>query len=219
MTEPVKRRSYDATARQANSASTRQGILDVARSLFIERGYNKTTIAMIAAGAGVNVDTVYTLAGRKPVIVKELIEQALSGVGRPVEAEQRAHIVAQRAESDPRAKLRIYSAAIRRTHERLAPLFLALRDASSVDSEAAGVWQEISDRRARNMQKLVADVRSTVGERTNRFEFSIRDAADIAWVLNSPETYLMLTTERGWTGTRYEHYLASALLQMILGES
>ena len=38
-------------------------------------------MAGIANRAGVNVDTVYELVGRKPVLLRELIEQAISGTG------------------------------------------------------------------------------------------------------------------------------------------
>lgn len=178
MTGPVKRRTYNTAARRTNSAATRQRILDTARTLFIDHGYRATTIAAIAAGADVNVDTVYELIGRKPMLLRELIEQSLSGADHPVEAEQRAHIIAMRAEPDPITKLAIYARAIRETHERMAPLFLALRDASSTDPQAARVWLDISDRRATNTRKLTADVRH--GDH-RRYELPINRAADVAW--------------------------------------
>jgi AcrR family transcriptional regulator len=86
--KPVKSRSYDNTARQATSRDTRQRIIDAARALFIDRGYRATTIADVAANAGVHVDTIYQLVGRKPVLLRELIEQALSGTDHPIDAEQ-----------------------------------------------------------------------------------------------------------------------------------
>ena len=39
--------------------------------------------------ADVNVDTVYALVGRKPVLLKALIEQAISGTDSAVVAEER----------------------------------------------------------------------------------------------------------------------------------
>jgi AcrR family transcriptional regulator len=215
VTEPVKRRTYDAVARRANSAATRQRILDAARALFIDQGYRVTTIAAIAAGADVNADTVYELVGRKPMLLRELIEQSLSGASHPVEAEQRAHIIAMRAEPDPVTKLAIYASATRETHQRLAPLFLALRDASSTDDDAAKVWRDISDRRATNMRKLVADVRHADH---SRYQLLIDKAADVAWALNSPEMYVMLTDDRGWSPHDYERFLADSLHRLLLGE-
>jgi hypothetical protein len=43
---------------------------------------------------------------------------------------------------------------MRRILARLAPLFLALRDASSTDPEAAQVWAQTSERRAANLRLL-----------------------------------------------------------------
>ena len=89
MVRDVKRRTYDTTRRQAQSAETRQRILGAARRLILERGYRATKIADIATEAGVNVDTVYALVGRKPVLLRELIEQAIAGTDHPVIAEER----------------------------------------------------------------------------------------------------------------------------------
>src|SRR6185437_13037683 len=129
--EVKKKRAYDATGRRVRSAETRQRILQAARTLFLERGYRATTIGALAAHAEVNVDTVYELVGRKPVILRELIEQAISGSDRAVVADERDYVKAMRATDDPVEKLAIYARAVRRIQARMAPLHLALRDASS----------------------------------------------------------------------------------------
>src|SRR5207344_3366625 len=115
--------------------------------------------AAIAARAGVNVDTVYALVGRKPVLLKELLEQAISGTDSEVVAEERDYVKAVIAEADPAQKLVIYASAVRRIQERMAPLFLALRDAAATEPEAQAVWREISERRSENMRKLTRDLR------------------------------------------------------------
>ena len=83
----VKRRPYNAANRQANSRETKQRIMAAARQAMIEFGYRGATVAQIADTAQVNVDTVYALVGRKAVILRELIEQAISGTDEPVVAE------------------------------------------------------------------------------------------------------------------------------------
>ncbi len=215
---PVKRnhdgdRSYDNTTRRARSEETRQRIVDAARDLMLERGYRATTVAAIAHDAGVHVDTVYQLVGRKPVVLRELIEQAISGTTGVVEAEQRDYVMAIRAEPDPARKLAIYAAAVREIQARVAPLFLALRDASSTEPEAAEVWREISARRAANMRRLVEDVRDGGGLRRG---LSVDDAADTVWATNSAELYVMLTEERGWTPDHFERWLADTWIRLLL---
>jgi AcrR family transcriptional regulator len=211
--EPVKTRSYDAAGRRARSIATRQRILDAARELILASGYRATTVAGIANSAGVNVDTVYELVGRKPVMLRELIEQALSGTDHAVGAEERDHVKAMRAEPSPSGKLAIYAHAVRETQARMAPLFLALRDASSTEPEAYQVWQEISDRRAVNMRKLARDLRDAGGLRLG---LSVNEAADVVWAMNSSELYVLLTVERGWSPRQYERWLADSWCRLLL---
>jgi len=116
-------------------------------------------------------------------------------------------------ESDPEIKLALYARVIRDTHARLAPLFLALRDASSTEPEAKAVWQEISNRRAMNMRKLVGQLQESGRLRAG---LSINDAADTVWVTNSPEVYVLLTADRGWSPRRYERWLADSWRRLLL---
>ena len=213
MVREVKGHEYDASLRRERSAARRQRIIDSARDLMIEHGYRATKVSDIAARADVNVDTVYELVGRKSALLRELIEQAISGADHAVVAEERAHVVAMRAEPDPAKKLIIYARAIRETQERLAPLLLALREASSTEPEAQQVWKEISDRRAANMRRLVGDLRDAGGLRSG---LSIDEAADVVWATNSPELFVMLTRERGWSPVKYEQWLADAWIRLLL---
>jgi AcrR family transcriptional regulator len=213
MAREVKRRTYAAAGRLGQSATKRQGIIDAARDLIVERGYRATTIAAIAARAKVNVDTVYELVGRKPVLLREVIEQAISGTDHAVVAEERGHVIAMLAEPDPAKKLAIYARAIRQTQQRMAPLFLALRDASSTEPEAHDVWQAISERRATNMRKLARDLRHANGLRAG---LTIDEAADVLWATNSSELYVLLTIERGWSPHHYERWLAETWRRLLL---
>src|SRR3954447_737741 len=130
---PPLRRGYDGQQRRAQSAATRERILDRARDLVVERGYRGTTIAELARRADVHVDTVYELVGRKPLILRELVERAISGTDRPLAPIERDYVQQITAEPDAGRKLDLYAAAMRRILAQLAPLFLALRDASATD--------------------------------------------------------------------------------------
>jgi AcrR family transcriptional regulator len=208
-----RRRDYDASGRASRSAARRQRIIASAGSLIIERGYRATTVAAIAERADVHVDTVYELVGRKSDLLRELIERALSGVDRPVPAAERDYVAAIRGEPEPARKIEIYAAATRAMLERLAPLFVALRDAAGTDATARSLWQEFSTRRATNMREFVADVAGAGGLRN---DLSIDVAADTVWATNSPELYVMLTGERGWSSTRYEAWLADLWRHVLL---
>jgi len=209
----VNGRAYDNSRRIRHSQETRGRILDAATSLLVERGYRATTIAAIAHDADVHVDTVYRLVGRKPVLLRELIEQALSGTDRAIDAEERDYVVALRAEPDPRQKIAVYARAVTHIHQRLAPLVAALHEAAASEPEAAAVWREVSDRRAANMRRFVRDVRTAGGFRE---EVTVELAADTVWLTNSAEAYLMLTEQRGWSDRRYERWLVDLWTRYLL---
>jgi len=213
LVKEVKGRVYDNAARQTQSAETRQRVLNAAHQMIVKRGYRKTTVADIALEAGVHIDTVYALVGRKPVLLRELIEQAVSGTDRAVTPEERNYVKAILAEPDPARKLAIYARAVRHIQARMAPLFLALRDASATEPEAGVVWREISDRRAKNMRDLVRNLKAADGLRD---DLSIDEAADTIWATNSSELYVLLTVERGWSADRYERWLADTWCRLLL---
>ena len=207
------KRSYANDARRARSEETRTRILDAARLLITTAGYRAATIAEIARTAGVHVDTIYALVGRKPALMRELIERAISGTDQPMPPAQRAYVQAMGAEPDPVRKLAIYAGAVRRIHERMAPLLLALRDAATTEAEVKQVWQDISDRRARNMRDLVRELGP---DGTLRPGTSIDEAADVIWATASAEMFVLFTEERGWTPEAYERWLADTWTRQLL---
>ncbi len=188
-------------------------MLAEARELIVGSGYRATTIGAIAAASGVSVATVYELLGRKPEILRELIETAISGTDQVVAAEDRGYVAAIRAEPDAARKIAIYASAVTEIQQRMAPLFLALRDASSTEPEAQAVWVDIAERRAANMAELAAEL-----ERTGklRSDLTNREVADVLWATNSSELYAMLTGERGWSPARFERWLADTWQRLLL---
>src|SRR3954451_21930939 len=197
-------REYDGEQRRAASEATRQRILEKARELMIERGYRGTTLAERARRSGVHVDTVYELVGRKPVILRELVERAISGTDRPLDPLERDYVQQMRGEPDAGRMLDLYAGAMRRIHARLAPLFLALRDASTTEPAAAAVWHEISERRGRHLRGIASELLDT-GQLHE--DLSIEEVADTIWATNSPEVHQLLIGDRGWTPEHYEEWL------------
>jgi hypothetical protein len=43
------------------------------------------------------------------------------------------------------------------------------------------------------------------------------DAADILYALGSPETYRLLTADRGWSPHRFERWYADAMARLLFG--
>jgi AcrR family transcriptional regulator len=211
MQKPVKRRRYESTRRREAASDTRQAILEAARQLFVERGYGGTTMAAVAETAQVALDTVYASVGTKPELLRLLIETAISGTDSPVEAEQRDYVRAIHAETDPGKKLEVYASAIGTLQPRLAPLLHVLQAAAPAHPALAALWQEIGQRRAANMRLMAAELAES-----GKLATSVEEAADVIWIMNSPEFYALSVQQRGWSLERYQTWLAETWKRLLL---
>lgn len=213
MPEDVKPRSYHSLVRAEQAAQTRTAIIDAARHLLVTEGFSRTTVHKIAARAGVNVDTIYRSIGRKPDVLRAVVESALSGVPETVPAEQRDYVQHIQSAATAGEKIDIYAAAITEIQQRLAPIFIALRDASRTDATSHRLWQQIAERRARNMRDFAANLRATGELRDDLEDDAI---ADIIWSMNAPEYWLLLVEQRGWTPQRFHAWISDSWRRLLL---
>jgi AcrR family transcriptional regulator len=221
MDEKVKtpatvKRSYHSPRRVEQAAVTRHAVLQAARELFVADGYPATTVADIARRARVSVDTVYATVGRKPALLRELVESALSGTDQAVPGEQRDYALRMRAATTAREAIAIYAHAITGIQQRLAPVFLALRDAGSSDPDCAALWAEITERRATNMRVIAASLRATGDLRE---DLSDERVADVIWSMNAAEYWDLLVRQRGWTPEDFAEWLTDAWNRLLLRTS
>ncbi|MEO8828043.1 helix-turn-helix domain-containing protein [Lapillicoccus sp.] len=210
---PARPRRYHSPRRAAQALQTRHAILDAARRLFVTKGYAATTVADIAAQAEVSVDTLYSSVGRKPALLRELVETSISGGDQAIPAEQRDYVQRISAASAARDKLAIYARAITAIQQRMAPVFLALRDAAVTDPDCAALWQDISQRRAANMVRFAADLRATDEVRP---DLTDRQVADIIWSMNAAEYWVLLVEERSWTPEQFTDWVTEAWTRLLL---
>jgi len=209
----VMKRAYDASSRREAAEATRRAILDAARAMFCAKGYAGTTMPAIADAAGIAMDTVYASVGKKPALFALLVEGAISGADAAIPAEERDYVHAIKAEPDAARKLAIYAGALRRIQERLAPLFRVLQEAAPLDAGLGELWNEIAERRARNMKLLAKDLADTGRLRRS---LSLDMVADVLWTMNSPEYYLLLVEGRGWEPAQFEEWLKDAWCRLLL---
>ena len=76
-----------------------------------------------------------------------------------------------------------------------------------MEPELEKLWREISRRRAANMRLLVENLATTGRLREG---LSLDVAADIVWSMNSPEFYLLLVKQRGWSLEAFQSWLEDA---------
>ncbi len=214
MTKVVKGpRRYDNSRRRERAAETRRSILEAAHDLVLAQGYVATTIAQVAERAQVNVDTVYTSVGRKPDLLRDLVEMAISGEDHAVPAEERDYVRRIQSAATAVEKITVYAEAVSAIHQRLGPLFLAVRDAAATDADCRALWTQISERRWANMRRFAADLRGT-GEL--RADLTDDEVADVIWSTNAPEFWELVVHRRGWTPDRFARWLADAWQRLLL---
>jgi AcrR family transcriptional regulator len=210
MPEDVKRRPYRSKLRREQAEQTRQRVLDAARDLFVERGYDTTSIAVVAELAGVSPETVYARFGSKRALLGELVRQAVRGDdSRPVPEQDAPRAIA--AETDQRTQLRLFAADISFRLERAAPLAAVVAGAARSEPELAVLFERLHENRLSNLATLVDAVAANGPLRLPRDE-----ALETVWALTSPELHQLLVRVRGWTRERYCDWLFESLSALLL---
>jgi AcrR family transcriptional regulator len=206
------RRSATA-APQARTRRTKASVVDAARRLFDERGYAATTIEAISERSDTPQPTIYRLFASKLGILKAVIDVAIVGDDEDVAMADRPQVRALLADPDPRQQIVGFAALLRDLMARTAPVHRLLADAARSDTDAAALLDQIARQRQEGQRRVARSLARSGGLREGLRE---RDAADIIHTLASPEVYGLLVLDRGWTGERYECWIADALRQQLL---
>jgi AcrR family transcriptional regulator len=146
-------RGYRSPVREKHAEQTRRMIVEAATELFAERGYGRTSVAAVAAAAGVAVNTVYTSVGGKPALLIALAEDGVADEAA-LEADR---LVA--ASNDAREIIRLVAEGtgkVRRRRQKTLAVLLDNRDADPDVAAAADVaLRGIRDRLAVVAARLV----------------------------------------------------------------
>jgi TetR/AcrR family transcriptional regulator, regulator of autoinduction and epiphytic fitness len=205
-----QRRPYRSPRREQQAEQTRLLVLDAAERLFKEHGYVGTSMAAVAAEAGVSPETVYGHFGSKRVLLGELFRRAVRGADpAPVPEQEVPRRLA--AMTDQREQLRLFAADITPRLERGAPLVAVLAAAAQSDPELAELLTTLHADRLRNLRVLV-DALAANGA----LRLPADEALETVWALTSPEMQQLLVRERGWTRQRYEEWLVASLTGVLL---
>jgi AcrR family transcriptional regulator len=209
VSEKVKRVSRAEKARL-----TRRAIVDAAVRLFLAQGYGATTLAQVAEAGGVAVQTVYFHFGNKAALLKEALDVAAVGDDEPVPLLERPWVQELRAEPDPRRVLRLWVAQGRLILERVAPILHLVRGATGTDPDLAAQWRVNEDQR-RTAYRMLAGLLAERG--ALRPGLDVDEAADLAFLVESVETYLLATGTLGWSPERWERTTVELQEAALLG--
>lgn len=210
MTHHVKgRRSYDATKRRADAVARRTSVLAAARELFLLDGFATTTVAAVAALAGVSQETVYKNFGSKPGLVRALHDEAMRGE-TPVSPYRRSADL--RGHSDPYEIVRGWSRLSTEVAPRVSPLLLLLRDAAVVQPDLRELLAELDEARHQRMSENAQFLHQAGHLRES---MTTRAATDLMWSVTSSEMYELLVLRRGWSLDQYADYIFHTVSSLL----
>ncbi len=196
------KRKYDSTNRLAAAEERRQHVLDVAARRFASDGWTSTTVAEVAAEAGVSAELIFRKIGGKGGLLLGAVQQNIATPGPDVKTAVRELRLDKETSAAKRLTALVDLAA--RATESLAPLVPVLLNAADQDDEARAMVKELQQRRRATARQLAA---ALVGGKRQ----APADLSDEVYVLTSAETFLQFTKEAGWSRKRYAEWLHGAL--------
>ena len=209
---PLKRK-YDSSRRQVQAEETRRRILDAARTLFMERGYAGATINEIAKEAGVALKTIYAVFENKRNILIELLNRSSSDRGEEhLPVLERPSVKAVTQERDPRRQMEMFAEVIAGNLEGAAFISEIMNIAAKTEPDIRELVDRLNKQRWQNMAFAVRQFTANGPLR----EKDQAAATDTVWTLTSPEVFLLLTRERGFSKKKYAEWLADKLTRVML---
>ena len=210
---PRTTRRYDSSRRREQAAATRREILDAAERLFARDGYRPTTMAALAAEAGVAAKTVYVAFETKSGVLRALWNARLRGDEGEAPVTEREWYREVLDETDPVRRLRLNARNSRAAKVRLGPVLDLIRDAAPADPDIAELWARI-EAEYRDNQRAVLEPLHAAG--ALREGLDLDRATDILWTVNHPSVWGLLVGASGWAPEDYEEWCAAVARAQLL---
>jgi AcrR family transcriptional regulator len=210
----VKSRPYNSPRRREQAAATRAVILQAAQRLFERDGYSATTIAAVAAEAGVAVKTVYVAFETKSGLLRALWNRLLRGDERDAPVAEREWYREAVEEPDPERQLRLNARNSRAAKTRIAAVLDVIRTGATADPEIEKLWTRIQTEFHANQRVIVESLQA---KKALRPGLGVDRATDILWTLNHPDVWQLLVRQRGWTAEEYEQWFGDTSCSQLLG--
>ena len=210
MGDGVKRR-YNSTRRQEQARENQRRILSAAGELFVERGYGQTTLADVAAAAGVAVETVYAAFKNKPTLLHRAWDLTVGGDDAEVLVHERPEFRSVLDEPDLAARLPRHAVITTAILRRTAALHLAVQGAAASEATAAAMLVEIDRQR---LDSMAVHARAALA--TGQLAVSVDECRDILWSTTDGSLWHRLVRQRGWTDERYAAWLGRLWVSLLV---
>ncbi|HNP15160.1 MAG TPA: helix-turn-helix domain-containing protein [Terrimesophilobacter sp.] len=188
--------------------------MEAARELFERKGYSATTVASIAAEAGVATATVYQAFGTKYAILARALDLAIVNGQNPVGLLDRPWVDRVRDTADPHDRLALVVNHTSEIAARTAALKRAMRDAAATDPEVGVLILEDHQRRLRTQRALVGLVLDATPLRPG---LTRGDAVATFFGTVNSDCYLLMADSLGWDLDRWQRWLVQLLSHELFG--
>jgi AcrR family transcriptional regulator len=206
------KRSYDASGRRAQARARRLRVVLAARELFERDGFRATTVAGVAAHAGVSPEGIYKTFGSKAALAKAAFDLVVAGDDEPVPVAERPSMQAMRAEPDVRRKISMFVDGLARRQASSAQVQILIRDGRHVDDSLTPVWEALTDEALTGMTMLARHLLETGQLRDG---IDLDEVRDVLWNYLAIDSYERLVLTQGWTHERYTRWLTDALTNAL----
>lgn len=206
-------RRYRSVVREEGARRTRHAIVVAASELFVKYGYGATSLAAVAASAGVARPTVTAAFGTKPALLREVVNEALAGDDEPVPVAQRPWFRPVWDAGTHPDVLTAYAQVCTLIGRRAARLFEVVRRAADTSPEVADLWESTRNNR-RAGASMVVDQLLKLGPLAGRAGDDI--AVDALWFFNDPAHYDTLVRHCGWEEAAFTAWLAARMQNALL---
>jgi AcrR family transcriptional regulator len=182
-------------------------VLDAANRLFTERGWGGTGMRDVARAAGVAVETVYSNFGSKGDLLLAALDVAIVGDDLPIPVAQRPGFAAL-GRGSLAERARAAARLVREIHERTWGIQKALREAAAGDPKA-GLAERLTEGEERRRINVGQALELVSGRSVNDTD------RDGIWAVVSMEVYRLLVDQSDWSASRYEEWLAEAIVRLV----
>jgi AcrR family transcriptional regulator len=204
-----------AAARRAERiTNTEERLVAAATTLFLRDGYVRTTLAAVAAEAGVAQRTVYLRFGTKAALLRRVMDVAVVGDTAPIDLARRDWVQTSLTAPTLAERQRTWARGAAQLMARLGPLLPVAEEASALEPEIAAAWKAAREDTRAQIRQFWA---------TAQRDGLLPDGSDLAWLVDT--TVLLLSSDAyhrgveliGWTPRSYERWLRATFRRLVAG--
>lgn len=208
----MPKRAYTSPLRAANSAATRERILEAAQHCFEQLGFAGTTMRAIAELAGTSVESV-NLAGTKRELLMAALRRATSLVDTDAKLLDLPEPKALFQEKDSVVALANLMSWVAASNQRISRLWRTFDQAADTDAVVRADYADFLARMRAESSRAVQELGKRGALRTDLTEAEL---ADLLWLAVLPDQHRRLCDQAGWSQERYQQWLIQAATTTIL---